>query len=91
MFRKRAYAVHDRPRPETFEFWRALALHFACAAEHAERVREALEFYANAENWRTPSTGFAAQYDPIRPAAIDDGGERARAALADTVHEEAPA
>ncbi len=44
-------------------------------------LADALAFYATPSNWRTPSTGFAAQYDP-EPSPIErDGGQRARIAL----------
>jgi hypothetical protein len=45
------------------------------------RLREGLEFYAEKANWRTTSEGFAAQYDRESPAAVKDGGIRARLAL----------
>lgn len=44
-------------------------------------AREALKFYAEQSNYRTISTGFAAQYDPIPPAIMVDGGEKAREIL----------
>jgi hypothetical protein len=44
---------------------------------------QVLEFYANEKNWQSPSTGFAAQYDP-EPSPIDkDMGLMARLALKD--------
>lgn len=44
---------------------------------------ETLRFYADAANWRSKSTGFAAQYDP-EPSAVDrDRGARARQALSE--------
>jgi len=42
---------------------------------------EALRFYADPENWETPSTGFAVQYDPEPDAVGRDKGEKARAVL----------
>jgi len=42
---------------------------------------QVLEFYANQKNWQSPSTGFAAQYDP-EPSPIDkDKGLMARLAI----------
>jgi hypothetical protein len=54
----------------------------SCDEEEAIRQQtDALAFYANPDNWRSPSTGFAAQYDP-EPSPVDkDQGERARVAL----------
>jgi len=46
-----------------------------------KQVVKALQFYAEAKNWSTTSTGFAAQYDP-EPRPIDvDHGAQAKAAL----------
>lgn len=39
-----------------------------------ERLRTALGFYADPRNWKSPSTGFAAQYDP-EPSPIKAAGE----------------
>jgi len=33
-------------------------------------LADALAFYADEQNWRSPSRGFAAQYDP-EPSPID--------------------
>lgn len=53
------------------------------AAERREQaMREALVFYAEQDNWRSPSTGFALQYDPEPPPIQRDRGERAARALA---------
>ena len=57
--------------------------------EQSERMKvasddllaDALAFYADPNNWRSPSTGFAAQYDPEPSAIQRDGGQRARLAL----------
>jgi len=46
-----------------------------------QRLTNALAFYADAENWTTPSKGFALMYDPIIAPAYLDRGERARKAL----------
>jgi len=43
-------------------------------------LRKALEFYAKAENWRSPSEGFVLQYDPELSPINKDRGEMARAA-----------
>jgi hypothetical protein len=45
------------------------------------RLEKALRFYADITNWDSPSEGFALQYDPINPAALEDEGAIARAAL----------
>lgn len=45
---------------------------------YKREVEEALTFYAAPENWKSPSTGFALQYDP-KPSPIRlDQGSRAR-------------
>lgn len=44
-------------------------------------LEEALEFYANDENWRSPSKGFALQYDPVPSAISKDSGHIAKQAL----------
>lgn len=46
-----------------------------------ERLRKALAFYAEASNYVTTSTGFAAFYDPAMPAVEKDYGHLAREAL----------
>lgn len=46
-----------------------------------KKLRCALEFYACAQNWKSPSTGFALQYDPEPSAINKDHGERALEAL----------
>jgi len=46
-----------------------------------QRLTNALAFYADAENWTSPSKGFALQYDPVISAAFVDRGEKARKAL----------
>lgn len=46
-----------------------------------ERLISALRFYAKPSNWESPSTGFAAQYDP-EPSPVDkDRGTMAVMAL----------
>ena len=45
------------------------------------RLRGALEFYANRENWTSSSSGFALQYDPELSATEKDCGAIARIAL----------
>jgi hypothetical protein len=44
-------------------------------------TRKALEFYSDPENWQSPSTGFALQYDPKPSPAELDKGDLARAAI----------
>ena len=44
----------------------------------AERYQEALEFYADPANWRSPSEGFALQYDREPSPVEKDRGRRAR-------------
>ncbi len=44
-----------------------------------ERLRSVLAFYAEPKNWESPSTGFAAQYDP-EPSPINASGNWKRAA-----------
>ncbi len=44
-------------------------------------LTEALAFYGDPCNWHSPSTGFAAQYDPESSPIQRDGGQRARLAL----------
>lgn len=39
---------------------------------------EVIQFYANPDNWVTPSKGFAAQYDPELSPVKADRGEKAR-------------
>lgn len=52
------------------------------AAEALNRkMQEALEFYGDEDNWKSPSKGFVLQYDP-EPAPAQDHGRKARAALA---------
>lgn len=46
-----------------------------------ELTRKALEFYADPENWKSPSTGFGAQYDPEESPIQKDWGQIARRAL----------
>jgi hypothetical protein len=46
-----------------------------------QRYEEALEFYGVEKNYRTTSTGFAIQYDPVMPVVHADMGAKARAAL----------
>lgn len=54
---------------------------FTASQQEVARLREALTFYGTVANWHSPSTGFAAQYDPA-PSPIDvDHGDQARAAL----------
>ena len=56
------------------------------------KVQKALEFYANPNNWKSTSTGFALQYNPEQSAAEQDAGYLARQALASaTVQSSAPA
>ena len=58
-------------------------------SEQSERMKvasnallaEALAFYADSNNWRSPSSGFAAQYDPEPSPVQCDSGQRARRAL----------
>jgi hypothetical protein len=45
-------------------------------------LEAALAFYANIENWQSPSRGFALQYDPQPSPVSADRGGRALAALA---------
>lgn len=47
-----------------------------------ERLWDALSFYATCSNWGTPTTGFAAQYDPESSLVAKDAGRIARTALA---------
>lgn len=49
-----------------------------------KKLREVLAFYGDVKNWRSPSTGFALQYDPIPSAIRADNGSRARTALGET-------
>lgn len=42
---------------------------------------EALKFYADPNNWQSPSKGFALQYDPEPSPIKKDGGKLARNAL----------
>ena len=81
--------VGDRPQhAKGRSFGRALANYAAAQArregdalkQENKRLRAALEFSGEEENHVTTSTGFAIQYDPVRPAA-HDGGAKARAAL----------
>ena len=58
-----------------------LAAVLARAARVAE-LEAALEFYADSKNWRSPSSGFALQYDPQPPEVQRDSGRRALLALA---------
>ena len=51
-------------------------------AERIEELEAALEFYADSKNWRSPSSGFALQYDPQPPEVQRDRGRRALLALA---------
>ena len=53
----------------------------AVLASH-DKLNKALAFYANSENWQSPSRGFAAQYDPQPSPVSADRGARALAALA---------
>lgn len=47
-----------------------------------QRYAKALQFYADPKNWRSPSSGFAAQYDPEPSPVSKDAGKAAREALA---------
>lgn len=59
----------------------ALESRLATADAELDRLVSALTFYATPANWRSPSTGFAIQYDP-EPSPIDrDRGDRARVAV----------
>jgi hypothetical protein len=49
--------------------------------DELELLKTTLEFYADKDNRRSPSTGFAAQYDPEPSPMSKDDGSRARAAL----------
>lgn len=46
-----------------------------------DELRAALAFYADRQNWMSPSTGFAAQYDPEPSLVKADWGAIARRAL----------
>jgi hypothetical protein len=46
-----------------------------------EVLIRALEFYANENNYKTTSSGFTAQYDPVTPMINIDNGKRAKKAL----------
>lgn len=46
-----------------------------------ELLENALAFYANKDNWCSPSRGFVAQYDPEPSPMDNDAGSRAKAAL----------
>lgn len=51
----------------------------------AERLREAerlLRFYGEETNYRSPSRGFALQYEPEAPPVMRDAGKDARQFLA---------
>ena len=54
------------------------------------QVIAALRFYENQANWRTLSTGFAAQYDPDPSPVQLDHGKRARDALALAIPDDFP-
>ena len=54
----------------------------AASAERIKALEAALEFYADSKNWRSPSSGFALQYDPQPPEVQRDSGRRALLALA---------
>jgi hypothetical protein len=41
-----------------------LGIAFDIQAREIERLRAELAFYADPDNWVSPSKGFAAQYDP---------------------------
>lgn len=45
------------------------------------RYELALRFYADENNWRSSSQGFALQYDPVIAAIHLDRGDKARGAL----------
>lgn len=46
-----------------------------------QRLTNALQFYADADNWKSPSQGFALQYDR-QPSPVEaDRGATAQAAL----------
>lgn len=52
----------------------------ALLASH-DNLEAALVFYADRENWQSPSSGFALQYDPQPSPVSRDCGIRARAAI----------
>lgn len=52
-------------------------------ADEVIKMRRALAFYANEENWLSPSRGFAMQYDPDKSEVQKDRGACARKALED--------
>lgn len=47
-----------------------------------QSMAQTLQFYADRNNYLSPSTGFAAQYDPAPSEVALDQGRRARDALA---------
>jgi len=53
----------------------------AASAERIKALEEAVAFYADSKNWRSPSSGFAAQYDPSPSPVRADCGIRARNTL----------
>lgn len=46
-----------------------------------KRLKASLEFYADKNNWQSPSTGFALQYDPVIAPCVLDKGDKARKVL----------
>ncbi len=45
------------------------------------QLRKTLEFYRNSNNWKSPSNGFALQYDPEPSPIQKDRGQKARSVL----------
>lgn len=54
---------------------------FASLRERIDALETTLRFYGEAKNWQTPSSDFAAQYDPEPSPTDRDRGAQARAAV----------
>lgn len=64
--------------------------YMAAVGRYIFRLENALKFYAEADNWQSPSSGFALQYDPQMSPIRKDAGSRARAVLRAGMNPEVP-
>lgn len=65
----------------TFMTVEQMQAQIATLTEENERLRAELAFYADPDNWVSPSKGFAAQYDPEPSPVHRVRHHRAAAAL----------
>lgn len=61
--------------------YKELYTHIQALEKENGELREVLKFYANKDNWLSPSSGFMAQYDPEPSLIQKDRGKKAKEAL----------